>query len=110
MTYSDNGAERLKLLQQHRQENNQFWKEDKLERQALFDRHQQEVKEQLISEPNSMIRAKTLRRHSSEHMEFNAFRKDKKWRLYNQHQWELDDLTKRQNIGKATAPDEKEPD
>lgn len=100
MTYSNNSIERLKLIQQHQQENNQFWNNERSERQSLILQHQQEANEEIISKTGHIARANMLRRHMCERMELTVSSNERQWRLSNRHQRELTNLIERQNTVK----------
>ena len=97
MTFLANSLERLELLQQHRRENNQFWADEKLEREALTRQQRQEIYQLPVSEPNFMAKVTLMRYHISQDMEFRVLSNGRQWHLRDQHEQELLDLTERQS-------------
>lgn len=97
MTFSTNSLERLELLQQHRRENNQFWADERLERETLTHQQRQEVHQLPESKLDFVAKATLMRRHISQDIEFRALSDGRQRHLRDRHEQELLDLTERQS-------------
>ena len=103
MTFSANSLERLELLQQHRRENNQFWADERLERETLTHQQRQEVHQLPKIELDFMAKATLMRRHISQDTEFRGLSNERQRDLRDRHKQELLDLTERQSKDETTA-------
>lgn len=94
MNFSANGLERLELLQQHRRENDQFWTNERLKREALTHQQRQEIGQ--LPKLDLIAKVILMRHHTSQDMEFRVLSNERRQCIRDQHEQELLALTERQ--------------